>query len=71
MSPDENDSAIVRATIALAHGLNLRVVAEGVETESQLEQLAELNCDFVQGYLFSKPIDSEQFQSFLGMRWST
>jgi len=71
LGTDENDSAIVRATIALAHGLNLRVVAEGVETEYQLEQLAQLNCDFVQGYLFSKPIDSDQFESFLGMRWST
>jgi len=71
LGTDENDSAIVRATIALAHGLNLTVVAEGVETESQLEQLAELNCDHVQGYLFSKPIDAEEFRRFLGMRWSS
>ena len=71
LGTDENDSAIVRATIALAHGLNLTVVAEGVETEDQLEQLAELNCDHVQGYLFSKPIDPEEFRSFLGMRWSS
>jgi len=71
LGTDENDSAIVRATIALAHGLNLLVVAEGVETEDQLEQLAELECDLVQGFLFSKPIDPDQFLSFLGMRWST
>ncbi len=71
LGTDENDSAIVRATIALAHGLNLRVVAEGVETNEQLEQLAALNCDLVQGYLFSKPIEPDAFITFLGMRWSS
>lgn len=71
LGTDENDSAIVRATIALAHGLNLRVVAEGVETPQQLEQLTSLNCDLVQGYLFSKPIDPDDFARFLGMRWSS
>lgn len=71
LGTDENDSAIVRATIALAHGLNLTVVAEGVETEYQLEQLAALDCDHVQGYLFSKPIGPDEFVSFLGMRWSS
>jgi len=71
LGTDENDSAIVRATIALAHGLNLTVVAEGVETEHQLEQLAALDCDHVQGFLFSKPIDPADFVSFLGMRWSS
>ncbi len=70
LGTDENDSAIVRATIALAHGLNLRVVAEGVETEDQLTQLTQLNCDLVQGYLFSKPVDPEQFSTYLGMRWN-
>ncbi len=68
---DEDDSAITRATIALAHGLNLTVVAEGVETEDQLDQLAALKCDLVQGYLFSKPIDPTEFESFLGKRWTS
>ena len=71
LGTDENDSAIVRATIALAHGLNLRLVAEGVETAQQLEQLTSLDCDLVQGYLFSKPIDPDDFARFLGMRWSS
>ena len=70
LGTDENDSAIVRATIALAHGLNLRVVAEGIETEGQLEQLAALNCDLGQGYLFSKPVGADQFSTYLGMRWN-
>ncbi len=71
LGTEENDSAIVRATIALAHGLSLLVVAEGVETEDQLQLLAELECDLVQGYLFSKPVAPEEFRSFLGMRWSS
>ena len=68
---DENDSAIVRATIALAHGLSLSVVAEGVETQEQLDQLGDLRCDYAQGYLFSKPVDPEMFRTYLGMRWSS
>lgn len=70
LGTDENDSAIVRGTIALAHGLNLRVVAEGVETERQLDLLAELECDLVQGYLFSKAASAEEFRNYLGMRWN-
>ena len=71
LGTDENDSAIVRATIALAHGLGQLVVAEGVETDDQLQLLAELGCDLVQGYLFSRPVAPEDFRSFLGMRWSS
>jgi diguanylate cyclase (GGDEF)-like protein len=50
---------IVRASIAMAHGLGLRVVAEGVETERQLRALRETGCDDVQGYLISRPIAPE------------
>lgn len=71
LGADENDSAIVRATIALAQGLNLKVVAEGVETQDQLNQLAALRCDLVQGYLFSKPVAPDVFSTFLGMRWKS
>jgi diguanylate cyclase (GGDEF)-like protein/PAS domain S-box-containing protein len=51
-----SDRAIVAAVIAMAHGLNLRVTAEGVETEAQLQFLREHGCEEVQGFLFSKPI---------------
>ena len=71
LGTDDDDSAIVRATIALAHGLNLRVVAEGVETDEQLRHLAELDCEYGQGYLFSKPIDPTAFADFLGKRWAS
>ena len=68
LGEDDDDSAIVRATIALAHGLNLRVVAEGVETEDQLEMLSELRCEYGQGYLFAKPLAPTDFVGFLGKR---
>jgi diguanylate cyclase (GGDEF)-like protein/PAS domain S-box-containing protein len=51
-----DNAAIVAATIAMAHSLNLEVVAVGVETEAQLEFLRERGCDIIQGYLFSPPL---------------
>ena len=55
VTTDTHDAAMVRAMITLAHDLNLRVVAEGIETEVQLEFLNQLRCDDGQGYLFAKP----------------
>lgn len=55
--PDnQNDLAITTAVIALAHSLNIKVVAEGVETAEQLQFLADNNCDVVQGYYLSRPL---------------
>jgi diguanylate cyclase (GGDEF)-like protein/PAS domain S-box-containing protein len=62
---DPHDTAIVRAIITLGHALDLTVVAEGVETREQLESLAELECDVVQGFLFSKALSSEDFEELL------
>ncbi len=53
---DRNDAEICMATIALAHNLGLKVVAEGVESAAQRDFLAEHHCDYLQGYLFSKPL---------------
>jgi diguanylate cyclase (GGDEF)-like protein len=55
LEQDSNDQSIVRAIIDLAKHLNLKTVAEGVETEAQWRFLKSLECDFIQGYLFSKP----------------
>lgn len=62
---DPADSELVNAAIAMAHGLGLRVVAEGVETEQQLKQLATQNCEYAQGYLFSQPLPADEFSELL------
>jgi EAL domain-containing protein (putative c-di-GMP-specific phosphodiesterase class I) len=62
ISSDIDDAAIVRATIGLAHNMRLRVVAEGVETEDQLQFLRSLGCDEYQGYYKSKPLSAADFE---------
>ena len=62
---DANDAAICTATIALGHSLGLELVAEGVETTEQQNFLASLNCDTLQGYLYSKPMPFEQTLAYL------
>ncbi|MDH5446106.1 MAG: EAL domain-containing protein [Gammaproteobacteria bacterium] len=63
------DQAIVRAIITMAHSLNMQVVAEGVETEEQLDFLKSLNCDVIQGFLFNKPVSSDDVEKlFVDMK---
>lgn len=62
---NKNDTAITSAIIALAKGLNLSVVAEGVETEEQRNLLRMLECDVMQGYLFSPPVSSDDATKLL------
>jgi EAL domain-containing protein (putative c-di-GMP-specific phosphodiesterase class I) len=59
------DRAIVKAIISLADSLGLQTIAEGVETQAQLEFLNESGCNEVQGYYYSKPVPADQFESFL------
>jgi len=61
---NKSDCDLVKATIAMAHSLGLKVVAEGVETKEQPELLNKLECDYLQGYYFSKPITAEQLLNF-------
>ena len=62
---DINNQALSEAIIAMAHKLGLKVVAEGVETDHQKDILVAAGCDFIQGYLVSHPVPSEQFQALL------
>jgi diguanylate cyclase (GGDEF)-like protein/PAS domain S-box-containing protein len=65
LTPGSEDAAITRAIIAMAHSLELKVVAEGVETQSQMDFLKSQRCDEIQGYLISKPVPAEQFAELL------
>lgn len=62
---DKGDQAIVKAVISIAHDFNMSVVAEGVEDEATLKMLAQLGCDYAQGYHFSKPLPAEEFSGWL------
>ncbi|ONH49998.1 EAL domain, c-di-GMP-specific phosphodiesterase class I (or its enzymatically inactive variant) [Pseudomonas cedrina] len=65
VTTNPQDAAITRTIIELAHSLNLRVVAEGVETQAQLAFLKEAGCDQIQGYLFSRPLPVDTLKRLL------
>jgi diguanylate cyclase (GGDEF)-like protein len=65
ITADTDDAAIVRAIIGLGHNLDLKIVAEGVETLEQLEFLRATGCDLVQGYLMSRAIEARSFAQLL------
>ncbi|TWX59488.1 EAL domain-containing protein [Colwellia hornerae] len=64
ITTNEADCQLVKTIIVMAHSLGMTVVAEGVETQSQFTLLTELDCDFVQGYYFSRPKPAEQLLDF-------
>jgi diguanylate cyclase (GGDEF)-like protein len=63
---DSSSVEIVKATISLAHSLNIKVVAEGIETKEQYELLKSYGCDFGQGYYIAKPLTSQDAARFMG-----
>lgn len=65
---DADNAAIVRAVVTMAHGLDLLVVAEGVETEPQIQFLREVGCDAVQGFYFKQPVPPEEIEDLLRIR---
>ncbi|NJD08739.1 MAG: EAL domain-containing protein, partial [Methylococcaceae bacterium] len=65
MTTNRGKAAIVKAIIALGHGLDLELVAEGVEEPAQAEQLRTLGCDVMQGYLIEQPLSGEHMTRFL------
>jgi len=60
------DLPIVKTVIALAHGLGIDVVAEGIETQSQYEQLRSLECDHGQGFWFARPLPHDEIERLFG-----
>ncbi|KZY30549.1 hypothetical protein A3729_21240 [Oleiphilus sp. HI0043] len=62
---DQADKELINAAISMAHSLNLKVVAEGVENQEQYKLLKDLNCDYAQGYLFGRPMAPDIFACHL------
>jgi EAL domain-containing protein (putative c-di-GMP-specific phosphodiesterase class I) len=65
LAEDPNDQTLCEAIIVMAHKLGLKVIAEGVETEQQRDLLAVYGCDYVQGWLYSKAVPADEFESLL------
>ena len=65
LETDPNDRAIAEAIVVMAHKLGLKTIAEGVETEQQKAMLAEVGCDYVQGYFYARPMPVEEFMAFV------
>ena len=62
---NERDANLVRSIISMAHGMGLKVTAEGVEDEAQVARLLQFRCDEMQGYLFSKPVSATEVTKLL------
>lgn len=65
LATDPDDAAIVHAIVQMAHSLNLKAIAEGVEHAGMLRQLREFGCDEAQGYYFARPMPADEFERFL------
>jgi len=61
----KHSESMISTIMAIAHSMNLKVVAEGVETEQQLAFMRGMRCHYIQGYYYSKPLPFDQFMSFL------
>jgi EAL domain-containing protein (putative c-di-GMP-specific phosphodiesterase class I) len=62
---NERDATLVKSIISMAHGMGLKVTAEGVENEAQVDQLVQFGCDEMQGFLFSKPVSASEVTKLL------
>ena len=65
LETDTNDMALCEAIIVMAHKLGMKVIAEGVETQGQQKLLANTECDYIQGFLYSRPVPPEKFAALL------
>jgi EAL domain-containing protein (putative c-di-GMP-specific phosphodiesterase class I) len=62
---DDTAATLAESIISMAHGLRLNVIAEGIETESQLRRVQSYGCDAIQGYLISRPVTADAFSAML------
>ena len=69
MTVNPRDAAITAAVISMGHSLNLKVLAEGVETEEQMSFLRAHGCDEIQGFYFSKPLEADAFAEKVRTSW--
>lgn len=69
INTDEESLEIVRSIVTMAHNLKMDVVAEGVETKEQLEKLRTLNCEYGQGFYFSRPVERDAAEALLLSKW--
>jgi len=67
---DSDDAAIISAIIAMSHSLKLEVIAEGVETKEQLQFLKDRDCEYVQGFYYSKPVSPQEFSLMLTRKYA-
>ena len=65
MTENDEDKAIVETILAMAKTLNLKTVAEGVETADHLKLLQDFDCDQYQGYFFSRPVEAAEFEELM------
>lgn len=68
MTANSDDMALSEAIIVMAHRLGIKVIAEGIETQEQMDLLSAVGCDFGQGYLFSKPLPAQDFHALLAKK---
>ena len=65
---DKDNFITLKNLISMFHDVRRKIVAEGVETEEQMDSLVELGCDYLQGYYYSKPISEEEFLAFVARK---
>ena len=65
MTTDHSSRALTEAIIIMAHKLNIKTIAEGIETEEQRDLLKAFGCDYLQGFLFSKPVPADELERML------
>ena len=71
ITTDDKDRNMVASIVAMAHNLGLKVVAEGVESKTQLEILKTLRCEFIQGFYFAEPMQADDFIRYIEQHQTT